>query len=114
MEAKRLRLVATDFAGDTVWETHQKLTPPASRRKLIEVVLTFIGKGLKEIRGRYRNVLGIGLAANGIIDARRGLILHYDLVPAATDMPLRDLVAAGPVCPAAWTTTSACSRWPSG
>ena len=39
-------------------------------------------------------MLGIGLAANGIIDVRRGVILHYDLVPAATDLPLRDLVAA--------------------
>ncbi|MBN1489980.1 MAG: ROK family protein [Phycisphaerae bacterium] len=93
VEAKRLRLVATNFSGDTVWETHQKLIPPADRRKLIDVILSFIDKGLREIRGRFRRVLGIGLAANGIIDVRRGVILHYDLVPAARDIPLRDLVA---------------------
>jgi N-acetylglucosamine repressor len=93
MEAKRLRLVATNFAGETVWEAHQRLTPPDNRRTLINTILGFIDHGLKEIRNRHRNVLGIGLAANGIIDARRGVILHYDLVPAAKDMPLRDLVA---------------------
>jgi N-acetylglucosamine repressor len=94
MEAKRLRMVATDFAGQTVWETHQKLTPPGTRQKLTDAILAFIDKGLKEVRGHYPNLLGIGLAANGIIDARRGVILHYDLVPAAKDIPLRDLVAA--------------------
>lgn len=93
MEAKRLRLVATDFAGEKVWEMHQRLAPPSDRRKLIDVLLGFIDKGLKEVRGRYRHVLGIGMAANGVIDARRGVILHYDLVPAAKEILLRDLVA---------------------
>ena len=37
--------------------------------------------------------LGIGLAASGVIDTRRGVILHYDLIPQAVDLPLRDLVS---------------------
>ncbi len=93
MEAKRLRLVVTDFAGTTVWQAHKRLFPSKDRRRLIEQILGFIDKGLKEIRNRYRQVLGLGMAANGVIDARRGVILHYDLVPAARDIPLRDLVA---------------------
>lgn len=94
MEAKRLRLVLTDFAGAVVWQTQKKLTPPASRGRLIKLILGFVEKGLADIRSRYRQVLGIGMAANGVIDAQRGVILHYDLVPAARDIPLRDLVAS--------------------
>ncbi len=93
MEAKRLRLVITDFAGDSVWQDHLKLSPPTSRRKIIETVLDFITKGLRSFRRRNRKLLGLGLAANGVIDIERGFILHYDLVPAVRDLPLRDLVA---------------------
>ena len=93
MEAKRLRLLVVDFAGNTVWQTQQKLVPPKNRRVLIDDILGFIEKGLKEIRQKYKNILGIGLAANGVIDVHRGVILHYDLVEVARDLPLRDLVA---------------------
>ena len=40
-----------------------------------------------------KRLLGFGLAASGVIDTRRGRILHYDLIPAATDLPLRDMIA---------------------
>jgi N-acetylglucosamine repressor len=97
MEAKRLRLVLLDFAGNTLWQSYQKLTPPKSRAALIERIIRFIEKGLdevREIRPRFRKLLGIGLAATGVIDVQRGVVLHYDLVEAARDLPLRDLVAA--------------------
>jgi predicted NBD/HSP70 family sugar kinase len=94
MEAKRLRLVVADFAGEIVWQSQQRLTAPKSRDRLIERILGFIDNGLKEIRSKFSHLLGIGLAANGVIDVRRGVILHYDLVAAARDLPLRDLVAS--------------------
>lgn len=92
MEARRLRLVVTDFAGQTIWQDQRRL-PPASRRRLIETILGFIDNGLQPFRGGNRRFLGLGLAANGVIDIRRGVILHYDLVPAARNLPLRELVA---------------------
>lgn len=93
MEAKRLRLVLLDFAGNTVWQSYQKLTPPRSRQAFVGRILGFIEKGLDEIRSRCSKLLGIGLAANGVIDMQRGVILHYEMVEAARDLPLRDLVA---------------------
>ncbi len=94
MEAKRLRLVVVDFAGDPVWQKRLTLTNTKTRQALIDRVLTFIEDGLEEIHAEYKNVLGLGLAGAGVLDVRRGVILHYDLIENATDIPLRDLVAS--------------------
>lgn len=93
MEAKRLRLCVSDFAGGLVWDSHKKFVPPKGRAPLIKEILDFIGNGLERARSQFPTFAGIGLAANGIIDARRGVILHYDLVEGMRDLPLRDLVA---------------------
>lgn len=93
MEAKRLRLVVTDFSGQVVWQSRRALKPLKDRDALTEEVLSFLTSSLREIRPQFKNLLGIGLAASGVMDAQRGVILHYDLIPQAKDLPLRDLVA---------------------
>ena len=92
MEAKRLRLVVTDFAGAIVWETRKNLRPPRNRQAFIEQILSFINDAISEVKPKFARLLGIGLAASGVIDSRRGVILHYDPVPQAIELPLRDLV----------------------
>jgi predicted NBD/HSP70 family sugar kinase len=94
MEAKRLRMVAVDFAGKVVWQSQQRLQPATSRPALIDAILRFVDRGLTEIRPRCRNLVGMGIAANGIVDVRHGVVLHYDLVPVARDLPLRELIAS--------------------
>lgn len=93
MEAKRLRLVVTSFSGEVVWERRKALRPPKDRDALIAEVFGFLDAALEEIRPKYAPLLGIGLAASGVIDPRRGVILHYDLIPQAVNLPLRDLIA---------------------
>ena len=96
IEAKRLRLLVCDFAGQIVWQGRRPL-PPSKRRRfnVAGEVLDFIDESLAAAREQIAgfNPLGIGLAASGVIDTRRGVILHYDLLPQAVDVPLRDLVA---------------------
>lgn len=92
MEAKRLRLVVTDFAGQTVWQTRRALKPAMDRAALEQEILSFLDAGLKEVHPRFHNILGAGLAASGVTDRAKGAILHYDLVPAARGLPLRDIV----------------------
>lgn len=92
MEALRIRLVACDFAGQLVWQKQQKLGKVTSRAKLLDRLMDCIADGIDEF-GRNRKILGIGLAAAGVTDTRRGVILHYDMLEAARDLPLRDLVA---------------------
>ncbi len=94
MEAKRLRLLLTDFAGNTVWQKQQSLKKTKSRQGLIDELLKFICEGLKEVKSTYKKVLGIGLAGAGTIDIKQGLILHYDLIEGAKNIPLRDLVSS--------------------
>ena len=93
MEAKRLRLVVANFSGEIVWERRRALRPPKDREALIDEIFSFLDASLEEIRPQFSPLLGIGLAASGVIDTRRGVILHYDLIPAAADLPLRDLIS---------------------
>ena len=93
MEAKRLRLVVANFSGEIVWERRKALRPPKDREALIDEIFSFLDASLEEIRPQFSPLLGIGLAASGVIDTRRGVILHYDLIPAAADLPLRDLIS---------------------
>src|SRR6478672_6627279 len=39
MEAKRLRMVATNFAGEVIWQNRQPLAPPRGRDALIDEIL---------------------------------------------------------------------------
>ena len=117
VEAKRMRLVAVDFAGNRVFGYREALSPPASREAFIARLLTFIETGLKEIPAELANVLGIGLAAPGVVDVRSGTLLHYDLLEVARDLPLRDLVASRTGLPTSLDENIRCytrAEWMSG
>jgi N-acetylglucosamine repressor len=93
MEAKRFRMVVTDFAGEVLWQHRQALKPPRSRQKLIDEITEFIDQSMTEIRQRFSKPIAIGVAASGVVDHKRGQILHYDMLPYAVDLPLRDMIA---------------------
>ena len=93
MDAKRLRAVVTDFAGRPVFETRRPLKPPRDKRALVAEIFDFIDSTITAAKVTKRRLLGVGLAASGVIDTRRGVILHYDPIPQAVDLPLRDLIA---------------------
>ena len=94
IEARRMRLVVLDFAGRTAWQCDEPLETPLNRPALVERILGFVDNSLAEARRRFDAILGVGLAACGLVDARRGVILNYSLIPAMRDLPLRELVAA--------------------
>src|SRR5438128_2467373 len=62
MEAKRLRMVATNFAGDVIWQNRQPLSPPTSRDALIDELLAFIFEGMRDIRSKFNRPLAFGIA----------------------------------------------------
>jgi N-acetylglucosamine repressor len=93
MEAKRLRMVLTDFTGKVVWENRTSIKLTGDRDEFLSVLLGFIDSSMDEVRKLRRRLLGFGLAASGVIDTTRGMILHYDLIPSAKNLPLRDLIA---------------------
>ncbi len=91
MEALRLRMVSCDFAGQLIDQYQKKLKPAGSRQELLDQLLAFITSGFRKL-GQHRDIIGLGLATAGLTDPRRGVILHYDMLEAARDLPLRDLV----------------------
>ena len=92
MEAKRLRLVVTDFAGKIVWKTRKSLRPARSRQTFVDQILSFVGGAISEVKPLFPRLMGMGLAASGVIDTHKGVILHYDPVPEAVNLPLRELI----------------------
>jgi predicted NBD/HSP70 family sugar kinase len=92
MEAKRLRMVVTDFAGQVLWQRREPLRPPKDRAALIDQILGFIDQSMKEIGKQFHRPLAFGIAASGVIDSKRGSIIHYDVLPQANDLPLRELI----------------------
>jgi predicted NBD/HSP70 family sugar kinase len=92
MEAKRLRMVATDFQGTVIWQSRRALDKPASRKAAIDEILGFIDAGFREVRVQFGQPLAMGIAASGVIDTKRGTILHYDIRPEFVDLPVRELI----------------------
>ncbi len=75
-----------------MWETKQAMRSPKDRQDLVDEILSFVDDCLKEVKKQFRRPLGMGIAASGVIDAKRGTILHYDMLPHAVDLPLRELI----------------------
>src|SRR3954466_10520277 len=92
MEAKRLRLVVTDFAGQIVWQTRKTLRPPRSRQMFVDQILSFVESSISDVKSKFPRLMGMGLAASGVIDTHKGVILHYDLVPHAVNVPILELI----------------------
>jgi predicted NBD/HSP70 family sugar kinase len=92
MEAKRLRLVVTDFAGQIVWQTRKSLRPPRNRQMFIDQILSFVESSISDVKSKFPRLMGMGLAASGVIDVHKGVILHYDLVPHAVNVPILELI----------------------
>ena len=93
MEAKRLRIVLTDFAGELIWQTKRPLRPPKDRQALIDEIFSFLDDGVAEARTRSKHILACGIASPGLTDVAHGVIRRYDLVPPAAELPLRDMVS---------------------
>jgi predicted NBD/HSP70 family sugar kinase len=93
IEAQRMRLVLTDFTGQVVWKMRRAMPRVRDRNALLQEIGNFLDDGMKEVRLRTKRILGVGLAASGVIDLHRGVVLHYDLIPHMVDVPLRDFVS---------------------
>jgi predicted NBD/HSP70 family sugar kinase len=93
MEAKRLRLVLTDFAGELVWQTMRPLRPPKDQDDLLGEIFDFVDAGLAEARTRAKNILACGIASPGLTDIEHGVIRRYDLLPQAAEIHIRDLLS---------------------
>src|SRR5689334_17885274 len=71
MEAKRLRLVVTDFAGQIMFQARRPLRQLRDRQALLDEISDFIDASLAEAGVTRRKLLGFGLAASGVMDTRR-------------------------------------------
>lgn len=93
-EAKRMRVVVVDFSGQVLFQKQQKLKAIKRRNSLINKLLAFIDEGTKAAKKSKAKILGIGIAAPGTIHRKTGTLVHHDLIEAAHNIPLRQLVEA--------------------
>src|SRR2546430_7005872 len=90
MEAKRLRMVATDFSGQVIWQSRQPLSPPKDRQALVDQILQLIDTAMREVLRQRPRPIGFGIGGSGVLDTTGGVVLHYDMLPLAVELPLRE------------------------
>ncbi len=116
-EAKRMRIVVADFSGQVRYQRQQPLRPMKNRDTLVRRLLDFIDEGLGAIGELRAKILGVGVAAPGIILRKTGTLIHYDLIEAARNIPLRDLVESHTGFPCVVDNNIRCyalTEWTSG
>lgn len=92
VEAKHLRIVLCDFAGGVLWKSEESLTL-AARGDPDAALRQFIRRTIGKARSLSPNLLGAGVAAPGVIDYERGIILEYHMMPQLQNFAIRDIVA---------------------
>lgn len=116
-EAKRMRVAVVDFSGQTLFKRHQALRPMKDRKTLINRLLGLIDEGLDAARRLNAGILGVGVAAPGIINRNTGTLLHYDYIEAARNIPLRKLIESHTGLPCSVDNNIRCyalTEWTSG
>jgi predicted NBD/HSP70 family sugar kinase len=83
-EARTLRAIAVDFSQQTLDRREYDILHADG----VDDVLAKIETALREIGGKGRALLGIGIAVPGVIDAARGLAVHYRHLRGWRDVPL--------------------------
>lgn len=84
-EALRARAVLCDFAGEVIAETQAPFATGITRVQVIKQILSLCNNLLE--KAQYP-VLSIGVAAPGQVDCDAGSILHYELLPDFSQVPL--------------------------
>ncbi|MCF6311400.1 MAG: ROK family protein [Verrucomicrobiales bacterium] len=84
-EALRARAVLCDFAGEVIAEKQAPFAAGITRDQVIEQILSLC----KDLIAKAQYpVLSIGVAAPGQVDCEAGKILHYELLPDFSEVPL--------------------------
>ena len=92
-EARHMRMIAADFAGQEIWRSEARLARPARRQQLIDRLMKFIDENLEEHQDQCPDILGMGVASPGLVDIDSGTLISYNMLDIATDIPLRKLIS---------------------
>lgn len=88
-EARNIMAVAVDFSDRPLRNAHQRIEADDS----VAQIVAKIGQAIDQVRpGPGTRLLAIGVGVPGIVDASRGIAVHYKYIQHWQDVPLaRDL-----------------------
>ncbi len=86
-EALRARAVLCGFSGEVVEARHIEFPANANREDVLKQIVT-MARDLVTIA--QQPVLSMGIAAPGQVDCEAGSILHYELLPDFSEVPLKE------------------------
>jgi len=90
-DARQVRAVAVDFAQRPLAQVRRTIPARATTGRVLGTIENLIGELLGP---RRRDVLGIGLAVPGPIDAQRGIALEYQFIRDWHNVPIGPRMAA--------------------
>lgn len=88
-EARTLRAIAVDFSQQTLDERKYAILATDT----VEAVLAKIERAISEIGGKGRRLLGLGIGVPGVVDATRGVGVHYRHMRGWVDVPLVERIS---------------------
>ena len=90
-EALRARAVLCDFTGEVMQEKHIPFGSGTNRESVLNQIIDAT-RSLLDAAGQP--VLSIGIAAPGQVDCEAGRIIHYELLPDFSEVPLKERFSA--------------------
>ena len=86
-EALRARAVLCDFAGEIIQEKHISFGSGTNRESVLTQIVDAAGE---LVYAAKQPVISVGIAAPGQVDCEAGRILHYELLPDFSEVPLEE------------------------
>lgn len=87
--SKQLKAVSVDFSQQLLGQCEFELPSPVTTAAVLDILMKAIDQ---LIDGRPEDVLAIGIATPGYVDAERGIGREYRYIPDWHDVPLADKV----------------------
>ena len=89
-----LKCLALNLAGETLWSENRGFDLALPPAEVLDLVAGMLRRALEEPSVRQRMCLGVGIAAQGALDVRRGLMRFAPRMPGWKNVQIRDHLQA--------------------
>lgn len=88
----RLRTVVVNFKMEIIYSSRHSLKEVRERNEVIKKLLSSIREALDRTSLSKEKIIGIGIAAPGLINVENGICRYYPNLPDWRNVPLKDLL----------------------
>ncbi len=83
-------VIVVDFGNCVIYKRSKDLAPRCDRDEILRTIETMIASAIEESRIDRERLLGIGIAAPGVVDTVTGRVLHYGRIVGLSGYSIKD------------------------